>query len=120
MKNAKIGVLAFGVLGLLSMFIPSHGFTLFSLFKLAGSGQLILMLAAFALPAVMGGMMMKGAQKWQAGVAAAGFLLGCIKLEVWKALPHIGELAKMFPMLLIVLSAIAGLVCAIVALTAKE
>ena len=120
MKNAKIGVLVFGVLGLLSMFIPTQGITLFSLFKLIGSGQLVIMLLAFALPAVMGGMMMKGAQKWQAGVAAAGFLLGCIKLEVWKALPHIGELTKMFPMLLIVISAVVGLVCAIIALTAKE
>lgn len=121
MKNTKIGVLAFGVLGLLSMFIPTQGMTLFSLFKLAGSGQVALMLVSFAVPAVMGAMMLKGpAQKWQGGVAAAGFALGCVKLRVWEMLPHMGELFKVFPMLLIVLSAIAGLVFAILSLTAKE
>lgn len=121
MKNTKIGVLAFGVLGLISMFIPTHGMTLFSLFKLAGSGQSIIMLVAFALPAVMGALMMKGpAQKWQGGVAAAGFALACWKLEIWKAIPHIGELAKVFPMLLIVIAAIGGLVSAVLTLTAKE
>ena len=121
MKNAKIGVLAFGVLGLISMFIPTQGITLFSLFKLISSGQLVIMLLAFGLPAAMGALMVKGpAQKWQGGVAAAGFALACVKLEVWKAIPHIGELTKMFPMLLIVLAAIGGLVASIIALTAKE
>ncbi len=121
MKNTKIGVLAFGVLGLLSMFIPTHGMTLFSLFKLAGSGQVGIMLAAFAIPAVMGALMVKGpVQKWQGGVAAAGFLLACWKLEVWKAIAHVGELAKVFPMLLIVIAAIGGLVFSVLSLTAKE
>jgi hypothetical protein len=120
-KNSKVGVLAFGVLGLISMFIPTHGMTLFSLFKLVGSGQLVLMLLSFGLPAAMGAMMMKGpAQKWQAGVAAAGFALACVKLEIWKTVPHIGELVKIFPMLLIVIAAIGGLVASIISLTAKE
>ena len=116
-----MGVLAFGVLGLLSMFIPSHGMTLFSLFKLVSGGQLVIMLLVFAIPAVMGVLMVKGpAQKWQAGVALAGFALACVKLEIWKTLPHIGELAKVFPMLLIVVAAIGGLVASIMALAAKS
>ncbi len=94
---------------------------MFSLFKLISTGQLVIMLLAFGLPAVMGALMMKGpVQKWQAGVAAAGFALGCVKLEVWKAVAHIGELTKMFPMLLIVIAAIGGLVASIISLTAKE
>ena len=121
MKNSKIGVLAFGVLGLISMFIPTHGMTLFSLFKLISTGQLVIMLLAFGIPTVMGALMMKGpAQKWQGGVAAAGFALACVKLEVWKAIAHMGELAKMFPMLLIVVAAIGGVVFSIISLTAKE
>lgn len=121
MKNLKLGVLVFGVLGLISMFIPTQGMTLFSLFKLIGAGQLVIMLLSFGLPAAMGALMVKGpAQKWQGGVAAAGFALACVKLEVWKAVAHIGELTKMFPMLLIVVAAIGGLVTAILSLTAKE
>jgi hypothetical protein len=120
-KNSKIGVLAFGVLGIIAMFIPSHGMSLFSLLKLISKGQLVIMLLAFGLPAVMGALMVKGpAQKWQGGVAAAGFALASYKLEIWKAIAHIGDLVKAFPMLLIVLAAIGGLVASILTLTAKE
>lgn len=121
MKNLKIGILVCGVLGILSMFIPKEGMTLFSLFKLLGGAQLGIMLAAFGLPTAMGAMALKGPmQKWQAGVAAAGFGLASFKLEVWKALPHIGDLVKFFPMLLIVLSAVVGLILSIVVLVKGE
>jgi hypothetical protein len=120
-KNSKIGVLAFGVLGLLAMFIPSHGVSLFTILKAFSKGQLVIMLVAFGLPTVMGALMMKGpVQKWQAGVAAAGFALASYKLEVWKAIAHVGELVKVLPTLLIVLAAIGGLVASIISLTAKE
>jgi hypothetical protein len=116
-KNLKIGILVCGVLGILSMFIPQSGMSLFQLFKLMGGAQVGIMIAAFALPTVMGAMALKAPmQKWQAGVAAAGFGLASFKLEVWKAIPHIGDLVKFFPMLLIVLAAIAGLVLSIVVL----
>ena len=118
MKNSKVLILVFGILGIVSMFIPMHGFTLFSLFKLAGTGQLALMVLSFGLPAAMGAMATAKPpmQKWQAGVALAGFALACVKLEIWKVLPHIGELFKAFPMLLIVIAAIGGLVVSILGL----
>jgi len=121
-KNLKVLILVFGILGIVSMFIPTQGFTLFSLFKLMGTGQLVLMLLAFALPAAMGGMAMSKPpmQKWQAGVAAAGFALACVKLEVWKVFGELGALFKVFPMLLIVVAAIGGVIVSILALTKSE
>lgn len=115
-------ILAFGALGIVAMFIPTNGMMLFSLFKLLGMGQLVLMLAAFGVPVAMAAMAMSKPpmQKWQAGAAAAGFALGCFKLEVWKALPHIGELVKMFPMLLLVVAAIGGLVVSIMGVVKGE
>jgi hypothetical protein len=120
-KNAKIGVLACGVLGLIAMFIPSHGMSLFGLLKMVSKGQLVLMLLAFGLPAAMGAMMVKGpAQKWQGGVAAAFFALASYKLEIWKAVAHIGQVVKDLPGLLLVVACIGGLVASIISLTAKE
>lgn len=115
-------IVAFGALGIISMFIPMSGMMLFSLFKLIGMGQLIIMLAAFGVPLALGFMAISKPplQKWQAGVSAACFGLGCFKLEVWKVLPHIGELVKMFPMLLIVVAAIGGLVVSIMGIVKGE
>jgi hypothetical protein len=121
-KNLKLLILVFGILGIVSMFVPSHGFTLFSLFKLVGTGQLAIMLIAFALPAAMGGMAMAKPplQKWQAAVATAGFALASFKLEIWKIFKDFGGLFKMIPMLLIVVACIGGLVVSIMALAKGE
>lgn len=115
-------ILAFGVLGIVSMFIPTNGFMLFSLFKLIGTGQLVIMLAAFGVPVAMAAMAMSKPpmQKWQTGVSLACFGLGAFKLEVWKVLPHIGELFKMIPMLLIVVAAIGGVIVSIMGLVKGE
>lgn len=122
MKNLKVMILAFGILGIVSMFIPTQGFTLFSLFKLLGTGQLVIMLLAFGLPAAMGGLALSKPpiQKWQAGVALAGFALASYKLEVWKIFKDFGGLFKVVPMLLIVVAAIGGLVVSILALAKPE
>jgi len=121
-KNLKVLILVFGILGIVSMFIPTHGFTLFSLFKLMGTGQLALMFISFALPAAMGGMAVAKPpiQKWQAGVAAAGFALACVKLRIWEAFKDLGGLFKVFPMLLIFIAAVGGLVVSIMALAKGE
>jgi hypothetical protein len=121
-KNLKMLMLVFGILGIVSMFIPTHGMTLFSLFKLLGTGQLVIMLAAFALPAAMGGMAVSKPplQRWQSIVALLGSALACWKLEIWKTLAHIGELFKALPMLLIVVAAVGGLVVAILSLAKAE
>ena len=119
MKNKLI--LAFGVLGVIAMFIPTEGMTLFSLFKLLGMSYLVPIAGGFAAAAVMGIMSMKGPMlKWQSGVAVAGFAAASIRLEVWKVFPHIGELFKMIPMLLIVVAAIAGLIVSVLALLKSE
>lgn len=122
MKNLKVLILAFGILGIVAMFIPMQGFTLFSLFKLIGMGQLVIMLAAFGVPVAMGAMAMSKPpmQKWQAGVALAGFGLGAFKLEVWKVFGELGALFKMVPMLLIVVAAIGGVVVSALALAKGE
>jgi hypothetical protein len=111
-------VLVFGVLGLISMFIPTEGMTLFSLFKLLGTGQLVIMLLAFGIPAVVGLIGLKNGIGRGPGIAAiVGFGLACWKMEIW----HLGQaLEGPLPMKLIALSAILGLVSAILVVAKPE
>jgi hypothetical protein len=116
MKNLKFGILAFGVLGVLGCFLPfvSEGGMSMSFFKMRefiGSGQVFLTMGGFVLAAVMGAMaLQKGLLKWQGGAAAAGFALVLFKLR--DALPT--DIFKgAIGAKLIGLSAIAGLVIAI-------
>ncbi len=117
-------ILAFGVLGVISLFIPLGGGmpSMFSMLKAFAMGQLVIMLVAFALPAAMGAMATSKPpmQKWQAGVALAGFGLAAWKLEVWKLLSHIGDLFKSIPMLLLIVATIGGVVVSIMALVKGE
>jgi hypothetical protein len=92
-KNLKVLILLFGVMGIVSMFLPM-GEGMPSLFSLAmeyDKVQLILMLAAFGVPAAVGamGLAKPPAQAWHGIAALAGFALGAVKLRIWSTAPHI-------------------------------
>ena len=121
MKNLKFAVLAFGVLGLIGMFIPSEGFKFFDIRAFSGAiayGTLV----GFALAIVAGVM---GAAKPpfgkpQAGIALVGFIVALTMMtdkKPWK----VGDVFKM-PMgpKLMAISAIVGIVVSILALVKSE
>lgn len=88
MDNIKHVILGCGVLGLLGVFLPmvSMGGASISLWEVRAfdAGQVYMVLIGFLLPAVMGGLALKGGLlRWQAGVAIAGFGLCVIKLRPW-------------------------------------
>jgi hypothetical protein len=112
-------ILAFGALGLVSMFIPTHGVMLISAFKAAGMLHLILMLAAFLIPLGVAASA-KSFQPIHAIVALGGFVIACVKLEVWSLLPHIGALTEIFPLFLMVIAATAGAIVSIIAVAKPE
>src|SRR5262245_36699951 len=113
-------ILVFGVLGLVSLFIPSQGFTMFAFLRLAGMGYVVPVLGGFIAAIAMGAMAMKKPPllQWQAGVAAAGFALVFVRLEFWRMLKGIGD-APLGGKLLIV-SVLGGLVVSILAIAKKE
>lgn len=85
MKNLKFGVLAFGVLGLIGLFMSDI---------IAGlkhdAANSIMVIVGFALPAAMGAMGLKSPfQRWQGAVALAGFALVAIKLRAWTMIKFI-------------------------------
>lgn len=112
-------ILAFGALGLVSMFIPTHGVMMISAFKAAGMLHLVLMLAAFAIPVAVAAAA-KSFQPIHAIAALAGFGLACVKLEVWRLLPEIGALTSILPLFLMVIAAVGGAIVSIIAVAKPE
>ncbi len=97
MKNLKLGVLAFGLLGIVSMFLP-NGRELPSDFKLLleyDKLQLVLMLLVFGVPIAMGviGLVHPPFEQWQAIASTAAFGLGVVKTRPWVLLQHADAIA---------------------------
>jgi len=114
-KNIKFAVLAFGVLGLLGLLVTGG---IMEGIK-HDTANTVLVLAGFAIPAVLGGLAIKaGLKRPQAGIALAGFALTFVKLRVWQMIKFL-SLMPMGLKLAIIASA-AGLVVAIVAVAKPE
>jgi hypothetical protein len=120
MKNMKVLILVFGILGVISLFIPTEGFTYFALFKAMGMGYLVPVLGGFVLAAVMGGMGLAKPPmlQWQAGLALLGFALVFVRFKMWQALKGIGD-APLSGKLMIV-AVLGGIVVSIIALAKPE
>jgi hypothetical protein len=120
MKNMKVLILVFGILGVISLFIPTEGFTMFALLKAMGAGYLVPILGGFVLAAVMGamGLAKPPMQQWQAGAAAAGFAAVFIRFRMWDLLKGIGG-APLSAKLMIV-AVLGGLIVSIIALAKPE
>jgi hypothetical protein len=116
-KNLKIFILLFAVLGLIALFM-NHWTDLFKVDKVQG----LLLLAGFLVPAIMAGMAMSKPplQKWQAGLALAGFALIFIKSRMWDILPHIADVITVPRALLPIIAVIGGLIVSIIALVKSE
>jgi hypothetical protein len=114
-KNLKFGVLLFGALGLVSLFmlkIIPDGFK-------HDAVNAILVLAGFAAPVAMGVMgISKPFARWMGAVATAGFALVLVKFRVYEMIKHIGDVPTEFKLLII--STVLGLVVSIITLAKPE
>ena len=118
MKNMKVLLVLFGIIGVVSLFLPiMEGFP--SLFS-ADKGQFGIMALAFGVPAVVGaiGMAKPPAQAWHGIAALVGFGLAAFKVKVWTLLPHIMDIPM--SMKLMVVAAVGGAVVAVLALVKPE
>ncbi|MGN6103938.1 MAG: hypothetical protein ACTHU0_02430 [Kofleriaceae bacterium] len=122
MRNLKVVVLVFGIVGLISMFLPlGDGMpSMFKLFMEFDKVQLLLMLAAFGIPTAVGaiGLAKPPFKQVHAGLAVAGFGLASFKMEIWKAISHIGAAPLSAKLMLI--AAAGGLIVSILALVKPE
>jgi len=120
MKNMKVLILVFGILGVVSLFIPSGGFTMFAALKLMGMGYLVPILGGFVLAAVMGGMALAKPpmQQWQAGAALAGFGAVFVRFKMWEAIKAIGDMPISGKLMII--AVLGGVITSILALAKPE
>jgi hypothetical protein len=119
MKQMKVLILVFAILGIVSLFIPMEGFSFFTFLKMMGMGYLVPILGGFVLAAVAGGLAVAKppAQAWQAPAAVAGFALVFVRFKMWQ----IGDILKgPLPAKLLVVSVFGGLIVSIIGLVKKE
>ena len=114
MKNLKFGVLAFGVLGLVGLFMSDI---------VAGlkhdAANSIMVLLGFAAPAAMGAMGLKAPfKRWQGIVALVGFALVTVKLRAWEMIKFISLMPMGLKFALI--SCLAGAVVAAITVAVPE
>ena len=122
MKNLKVLILVFGLLGIISLFMPiMPGMpSWFSALSKGDMFQLVLMLAAFGVPAAVAGMGLAKppAQAWHGAAALAGFALGAVKFRVWKVIGSIGEVPMSWKLMTV--AVVGGLVVSVLALVKPE
>ncbi len=127
MKNLKFGVLAFGVLGVLSVFLPLFSMMGKSVSLWQGrsdeAGAVYMTIAGFAIAAVAGGLAVaKGPLKrWHAILGTVGFVLVLLKLRSGMGI----GLGKLFSegaigAKLMIISMFAGLIVSIIAAVKPE
>ncbi len=121
MKNLKVLILVFGVIGLVSLFLPMSPLpSMFSMLMEIDKLQLVLMLAAFGVPTAVAamGMAKPPAQAWHGIAALAGFALGAVKTRIWETAPHIMDVP--LSMKLMIVAVVGGVIVSIMALVKPE
>ena len=120
MKNLKVGVLAFGILGVIACFLPmvsfgDQSFSLWSLRGLGAAGQVYLTMAGYVAAVVAGALAMAKPpmQRWQAVVALIGFALVLVKIRDGLFKGAIGGM-------LMSVAAVGGVIVAILCLVKPE
>ena len=114
----KLGILAFGVLGLVAAFMPmgDRG-TLFSAANdQAGNAELIILIAGFAVPILVAllAVIRPPMAVWQAAAALGAFALVAVKFHIWKYLPEV--LSLPFAIQLFYGAQLGGLITSVVEL----
>ena len=122
MKNLKVVILVFGIMGLVSLFLPmgSGVPSFFSMGMEFDKFQVILMLAAFGVPTAVAamGLAKPPAQAWHGIAALAGFALAAVKMRIWSTLPHIMDLP--LSMKLMAIAGLGGVIVSIMAVVKPE
>jgi hypothetical protein len=120
-KNLKFGVLLFGLLGLVSIFLPSDGASFFD-FRAFAAMNVYGGIAGFAIALVAGiaGAAKPPFSKMHAIAATVGFALALVLISDMKPWKIFDGFKGPMPMKLMVVALIGGLVTSIVAVVKSE
>jgi hypothetical protein len=124
MKGLKFGVALLGVIGIVAVFLPAlarveSSFSFFAT-RALDSAHVYLVLGGLAVATAMGilGIIKPPFERWQAGIALAGFATAAIKLQVWQLAKHFG--AYLIGMKLLTLVPVIGAIVALLAVILSE
>ncbi len=119
MKKLALPIIAFSVLGLASLFIPMENGFMFGVFLEFDKFRLVLMLAAFCVPAAMAVLAMRAvkALSWHGIVALAGFAVATVKMELWSLVSNITKLPT--AMLVLTIAILGGVLCSLIAVATE-
>jgi len=115
MKNLKLGILACAAVCLVILLTDHFVDNLKN-----DTVPALLVLIGYVAPAAMGGMGLSKPPflQWQAIVSLAGFGLAFVKLEMWKALPHIADAPAKIAIFMI--ATVVGIVVSALAIAKPE
>lgn len=116
MKKFALPIIAFCVLGLVSLFIPTDIGSMFSNMLALDKA---LFLAAFTVPAVMAVLAMRAVrvESWHGTAALAGFAVATVKSELWTLVSNITKLPA--PMLIMSIAILGGVLCSLIAVATE-
>ena len=119
MKKLALPIIVFSVLGLVSLFIPMENGSMFGVLLEFDKFRLVLMLAAFGVPAAMAVMAMRAVkvQSWHGIAALAGFAVATVKMELWSLVSNITKLPT--AMLLLTIAILGGVLCSLIAVATE-
>jgi hypothetical protein len=118
-KKFALPIIAFSVLGLVSLFIPMSGHSMFKVWLEFDRFRLVLILAAFVIPIAGSVLAMRATrpESWHGIAALAGFAVATVKLELWSLVSNITKLPG--AMLLMTLAILGGVLCSLIAVASE-
>ena len=107
------------MLGLVSLFIPTEIGSMFSRLLEFDKFHLVLMLAAFGVPATMAVLAMRAVkvESWHGIGALAGFAVATVKAQLWTLVSNITQLPT--AMLLLTIAILGGVLCSLIAVASE-
>ncbi|MBL0217233.1 MAG: hypothetical protein IPQ07_25570 [Myxococcales bacterium] len=119
MKKLAFPIIAFSVLGLVSLFVPITNGSMFKVFLEFDKFRLLLMVAAFAVPAAAAVMALRATrpESWHGIAALAGFAVATVKAELWSLVSNITNLP--LAMLLLTVAILGGVLCSLIGVASE-
>ncbi|CAN5920544.1 hypothetical protein BH11MYX3_BH11MYX3_21040 [soil metagenome] len=119
MKKLAFPIIAFSVLGLISLFVPMTPGSMFQVFLEFDKFRLVLMIAAFVVPVVASVLALRAVrtESWHGIAALAGFAVATVKMELWSLVSNIGKLPG--AMLVLTVAILGGVLCSLIAVASE-
>ncbi len=119
MKKLAFPIIAFSILGLISLFVPIPNGSMFQVFLEFDKFRLVLMLAAFIIPAAAAVLALRAVrtESWHGIAALAGFAVATVKSELWTLVSNITHLP--LAMLLLTVAILGGVLSSLIAVASE-